>query len=78
MDHYGLNKNYKRDRFSRKPTLAQYTVPQTKKKILRLAETSLGEIFRLILVQVDHYGLNKNYERDSLSRKTTSAQYTVP
>ena len=71
MDLYELNKNYERDRFSRKPTLAQYIVPQAKKKILRLAETSLGEIFRLILVQVDHYGLIKNYEPDRFSRKTT-------
>ena len=55
----GLKKNYERYRFSGKAPPGRYIVLRTRKKNPRVANTSLGKIFRLIRVEKVTLGLKK-------------------
>ena len=75
--HHDSHKNYERNRFSGKAPQGRYIGLRTPKKIPRVANTSLGKIFRLVLVEKVPQGLKKNYERNRFSGKAPPARYTV-
>ena len=73
----GLKKNYERNRFSGKSHPCRSIGLPTPKKIPRVANTSLGKIFRLVFLEEVPHGLKKNYERYRFSGKTPTGRYTV-
>ena len=73
--HQGLKKNYERYGFSVKAPLGRYIVLRTRKKNPRVANTTLGKIFRLIRVEKVTQGLKRNYERNRFSGKAPRGRY---
>ena len=53
----GLKKNYERYRFSGKAPPGRYIVHRTRKKIPTVVNTSLGKMFRLVIVEKLPQGL---------------------